>query len=558
MKGPLLVQVISSHLLVAILPVILLGALAYDANRRSLEDVTHNLNLAVVAQLREAVEGRIQARVQLLSLAERILNDRSSPPENRKQLVKSLIADDQVRYITIRTVAGDVDSLFWRGEERPEVHSELTTELLERAQRQGYAVWPDPDPAWTVVLIPWRVDGETIGYLSSSLPLEQIRHDVSLFADRFLSVGGLVGIYPAQGEFLAMAGQVEHSSDVFRAPKSHPGDASQSLEIELGVAENVITEGGQHWFRAVVSMSELDWWILSAQPTRIALSTVHQLRYQIAILAALAAVLAGLVGLLLARSVTEPITRLAVMVRRSAETGFKKSVQEKGSLELTQLSRGFNDAVELLARRRRELQAETRMRLRLARYLSAPDLQELLSTGLTQKNTPPIGVRQTVVVMDLVPTDENEVLKLPPDRLVLFLGDLFSMGTHIIGQCGGVPYSGAGDTIVGWFGSEAMEVPAEKALDAARELIEEGNALVERWREHIQVSISFSVGIATAEGNTDVDLLERASILQKSACSSGLLTDRATYKKLEGLNVLEPQEHENFDEMVYSTSPRSI
>ncbi len=51
MKAPFFIQVINSHCLVEILPFILLGACAYDANRCSLEDVTPNLTLSVVAPL---------------------------------------------------------------------------------------------------------------------------------------------------------------------------------------------------------------------------------------------------------------------------------------------------------------------------------------------------------------------------------------------------------------------------------------------------------------------------------------------------------------------------
>ncbi|MEM7677797.1 MAG: hypothetical protein AAF449_17505, partial [Myxococcota bacterium] len=71
--GRLLNRAILSHLLVAVPPAAVLGAMVIDINGRTLRQESQQLHLSVASQLKDALAARVNEATLLLGHAERIL-----------------------------------------------------------------------------------------------------------------------------------------------------------------------------------------------------------------------------------------------------------------------------------------------------------------------------------------------------------------------------------------------------------------------------------------------------------------------------------------------------
>lgn len=523
---PLILPVLMTHLAVAVLGAVSVGSLAYLVQRRALLDVTHDLEGAVVNQLREALERRAEDQQAALAAAESILSDAAVDAETRKQRVRDLIAEGRLPHLAVRSAEGALDSLFWAGSERPTLPSTLPSALLSEARRDGSA-WA-PTPGGILGVRVWKVGEEDVGLLSSRLEAEDLTEEAERFRARFLGAEGRVEITSASGDPLAAAGpEAPLLADRVGRGAAPPGE-------EIAAADEH-QAGGRWWLRAFAFVPHLGCWIGAAQPRSVALAPVYALRGQVALLAGLVALLASVVGLLLSRSVTQPVTELAVRMRMSAEGGFRSRVPERGALELKALSRGFNDAVELLAHRQTELQTETRMRLRISRYVSAQDLQEVFSQAADHDRT--LGARSQLYV-DLVPRDEAEVAAAAPDRLVLFLGELFSLAAEVIERHGGRLDEHIGDTVLGTFVGPSRTTTARSAFAAAQELVLEAQSLSARWTETLSVQAPISAGVVTVRPGQGEDPADKAGLLQRTAPPYAVWVDGATAAELDPTETL--------------------
>lgn len=521
-KGlPLILPVLATHIAVAVIGAISVGALAFLAQRRALVDVTHDLEVAVVNQLREAIERRTDALQEGLAAAESILSDASVEPDVRKQRVRELIAEGRLPYMAVRSPEGALDSVFWAGPERPTLASTLPSPLLAAARAEGSA-WSSGNQGLVGARV-WRVGDRSVGLLTTRLGEAALREEAERFRSRFLGSRSRVEVTSASGIALAATGEhVPLLSDRVTS-EAHPPTEEVAAADEHQV-------GGRWWLRAFVYLPNLGCWIGVAQPRAIALAPVYALRSQVALLAGLVALLASVVGLVLSRSVTQPVTELAVHMRGSALTGFREPVPEQGAMELKALSRGFNDAVALLAQRQTELQTETRMRLRLSRYVSAQDLQEVFSQASSIDRT--IGARSQLYV-DLVPCEEAGVATAAPDRLVLFLGELFSLAAEVIERHGGRLDEHLGDTVLGTFVGPARTTTARAAFGAAQDLLLEAQALSARWTETLSVEAPISAAVVTARPGSEGDPADKASLLQRAAPPYAVLVDGVTAAELD-------------------------
>lgn len=521
MSQPLIVRLLGSHLTIAAASVASVGLLAFLANQRALVDAAHDLDLAVVNQLREVVEAHAQGHMRAIARAEKILSDPTRGAEPRRAALRALVADGELPFLAIHRPDGRLDSLVWAGETRPIVGS-LPRALREAASEDGAWV----STATTVLgARPWRTP-ELVGYLATALPAEVLTHETDRFRSRFLGKEGRVEIASALGAPLAASGLLGQGLLQDRIELARKDGRPPATEV--GAADEYDGPNSQLWLRAFLYSPSLECWFVAAQPRVLALAPVYRLRTRLLFVAMAVLLIAGLVGLLLSRSLSLPITELAERVHLAAQAQFAARLPERGALELVALAKGFNDAVDLLARRRQELQSETKMRMRLSRYLSAQDLQEVFSRdreGLT------LGA-QSHLFVDLVPKDESEVAKAAPDRLVLFLGELFGLAAQIIERNGGVLDERHGDMVVGSFTGPRAEGTASAALSAAREILNEGRVLSGRWSEALATSAQISAGLTTAKDGEGKDLIEQAGLLQQDAKAFGLLTDPTTARCL--------------------------
>lgn len=546
----LLARAVLTHVGVAVLPVAVLGGLTYRANEAALEATHQDLNLAVVTQLRRDTELAVRTRADALGVAAAILTAPETSLASRSRLLRSVVAQSGLPFIAVRTPEGAVDTLAWVGASRPTPLAELPSFDLERAAARGFSL--SGGAGHWEVLIPLENDGVTLGFLSTAFPAAALSESQHLYRERFLGDRGRV----------VMASGTPPVSMIDRSPEPLLRDFAEApegsrFELDIGAASTF--EGPKEvWFRAVVSSPDLGCWFASAQPRRVALASLGRLRTQLSITALFAALLASLVGMLSALRLTRPIERLALEVRASVKGGLRARLPEEGAPELIQLSRGFNRAVRLLSKRRQELLVETRMRTRLSRHLSARELEDVFSRDLDLESLG-LGPEDpiTVLLVDVRAPNEGSLAETAPDRLVLILGEVFRAVSEAIEGQGGALHPRAGDTVIGVFALGSASASARAALQGAEAVLQEGQQVLERWTESA-AGPTLSAGLVSDPGARDLpELIEKASVLQRSAPPFSALADETTIQAATRKDLL-PTRQTVLDQTVYELKAPSL
>jgi adenylate cyclase len=200
------------------------------------------------------------------------------------------------------------------------------------------------------------------------------------------------------------------------------------------------------------------------------------------------AISAGL-GIWIARGVSRPVLELARGADRIARGDYQHRVLVKQEDEIGSLAESFNQMSEGLAER-------DRVRDLLGKVMSPEVASELLQRGVA------LGGEErevTVLFSDLRNfTAMSEAL--PPQEMLAILNDYFTRMAAIVEKHGGVVDKYVGDALMALFGAPLSNPDdADRALQAALEMVEALDELNREWQAQELDSIGVGIGI-----NTDV------------------------------------------------------
>lgn len=546
MRFSILLQAILTHLVVAVLPMAGLGFAVYRAQVEALESAAHDRNLAVVTQLRTLAEARIEARAETLRLAARLLEltDGESSPDS---LLRAMIAETDIAGLGIYDPSGQLDGLAWHGEQRPLFPKRIEASVTARSADEGSAISSRTSSTTdNLVVVPLRLGATLRGFLAAHLPSAPLSEDLARFRERFLGPGGQAWVLEAHGPDVRTIAGIDSAAELPPVATTwlDSSSASRPLAMEVGT-----TGRAGDWYHASVHAQSLSWWFVAAQPRSVAFAEIDLLRRRILVFSAIGAILAALVGLLLARSLSAPIEALAIAVGTAVKSGLLEKLAEPRAPELAQLARGFNRAVVALSQRRRELAVESSMRRRLSRYLTSRDLETAFSQDL--ERVPGENEPGTFLLVDLAPTEEGKVGDLPPDRLVLFLGELFALTAETIEARGGTLHPRAGDTVVGAFAG-SPDATARRTVSTAHEILTRSQSLMARWQHDLGAVPAPSIGVASdLEYGSAEARFDRAGLLQRLAPALSLAVDEVTFAQLDKPADFRPTPAPELDAQIY-------
>jgi class 3 adenylate cyclase len=497
-------------LLCALPPLVGLGLKMMDTNEAALEEVVRHLHRSIVGDVQRTVRGELlRVERELDSIGLILFVPGLGDDSTRFGLVGTRLGAQlsKIDFVTLYAPNGQsVTTIKAREVEDPVVPSRLDPALLqELANNEGHLltrgvrVDAEGDPLLEVFFPITAVDGSVRGILGTQVRLKNLSELMGELGEKFL--GSRKGVFVVDRERRLvlhadrrrMAAREDFSKyGVFTALS---GDASFTTHV---AAISDFQDGPRKMLGALETIPERGWAVVVQQPQDDAYVSLSDMRRSIFIALLVAAVVALLDGLFLARHLTRPIRSLVAATRALAERTFRgvdASVTRRGD-ELGTLGRAFDSMALSLDAKERELVTQTQVRSALSRYLS-PDVVDLVVSNPDKLRLGGERREVTIFFADVVGFTKLSESQ-PPEIIVALLNELFTFATEIIQRRGGIIDKFIGDCIMAVWGSpQSHPDDALRAVQAAEDLrrwLDVGNR---RWRERWGIEIQLAIGVHT-------------------------------------------------------------
>lgn len=512
-RFPLWIKLTVFSAVLATLPMLAVVLITLDQHQQTLRALTWERMVTFSELITETQESLFTDAYSSLESTAQALGDAALSGELRLEVARALVTGrDVIDYIDIYDAQGAwLDTLREEGAPRREADKVLPEALRQRAaDPQHQVAWGEP-VAWggelrVPVVVPIRAAGKVTGYVSSHVLLEKLRQ-------RTLALG--------QGRSAMRAYVVDQDRRLLAW--SHEGQEHKLLEPagEMPVVrhfEEVLGRGvggtalfqdaeGVERLGAVRPIPGRGWAVVVDTPLATAYKALDRVR-QMVLLVLLGTLAAAVVAaLLLSRSLTSPIDRLMELARAMAQRRFDARAQVQTQDELSVLGATMEQAAGEIQRGEEKLLREEAIRQDLGRYLP----REVVERVVSREQDMQLGGRSaeiTVLFADVVKfTPLTEALE--PEAVVSILNQLFTILTEIIFRHGGTVDKFIGDSVMAFWGApDPQEDHAERAVEAAEDMmrwLEVGNA---SWRLEHHVTIELAIGICSGEavvGNVGSD-----------------------------------------------------
>lgn len=530
MKGSLLNRAILTHLLVAVPPAAVLGLMVAKINESALRYEVQLVNLSTANRMKEALEDRVKDAVAQLGHAERVLSIDALPFADRQDILRALVASGTIPYLLVFRPDGKFDASVHL-DPKDVSKQDMSPNMGDKARTGGFSLGPPQSDGRVLVVIPWESREGLLGYLGTTFTPAALQSVADALTVTYLGAGGQVQVIDGRGHPLVGTGQPSEGIDLQGTPfegLTLSGAADGLTSLNAGISRQFVDRQGEARLGSVVSDPELGWLVGTSRPVNVAFESISRVHQRILLMSVGAALLAGLVGLFLARQISQPIQALIAAVRRAARANFNPDKEIRAKGELGQLAEAFNAAVSELGKHRLELRQTTQLRLRMSRLVSSAAMHEVLASSdepSGEAEQEEVCVLYADVVLPAGQTVDTE-------HLVTVLSEFFGAAHDTMRKHGGQVDRFSGDAVIGIFNGPN---PAA-ALAAARDLVADAEAVSERWAQHLGGPLSASAGVVTGSGrirrapdsgelSVSGPLVERAAAGQALAVAGQILMD---------------------------------
>jgi class 3 adenylate cyclase len=494
---------------VALMPMAGAVRLLIDANETPVRITEQHLQSAVVDEVvqgamrpLEQVQDDAQAVAAVLSRAAEGAIPDDAAVEAARALVGGRASIDAVRFEVPAAKLSTV--IRWR--DTAEVVPESTPELRARADADGVAI-SVAGPTRGIVVARVKpppgkpgTTGETpkpaaSGYVTVRADLDAVARTLQdTAAQRFR--GGVSLVLATEDRRVVAAAGVAAAG---------PGESVASLPIwqmlptrapEKGFSvTSAFTDDGTPMVGTLQNVPRNGWVVALWRPESVAYQTLAEMRDRGLYVAAVAAVLAALIGLLVARGLTAPILAIVGQARLVARRKWREvSLSSTRSDEIGELTRGLGE----MARDLEQGEIEAKLRGDLSRFMS----KQLVDAIVKGEHPLSLGGKRAAVsvvfadVVGFTPLAESR----DAEQIVGLLNELFSVLTEIVFRHGGTVDKFIGDAIMAVWGAPVpQEDHAARALGAAEDMMRFLETANEGWRDKYDVEIRLGIGVNSGE-----------------------------------------------------------
>lgn len=493
-------------LVLGAVPLGLLAAMSLRIQRKGLEDSERALGLATIDQAGSGFDRYLDEVVEVSHLAARLFTEaRIADSELRLDLARDIIAmAPSVAQVAVYDAEGRlIDAIRKAGSEAGVPAPELPAAIREATATGGrWLAAEAADESSTQRYVERLVaDGTTRGFLVSRLDgavlasllgsISQARFDDPrriLLLDRQMRVvaGGDPGREPP--------GKTLRQQDVF-ATAAIPAAA---FTTGFALTAEYRSPDGQDMVATLRTLPERGWAVIVRRPVAEAYAALGTARRGLLGAAALFSLLALGAGIWLGRKNTRPVGSLVELTSAYARREFATRSPVRTGDELEALGRAMEGMADSLQRSSDEIVRRARVESDLSRFLPAAVAQSIASGASVIRLG---GERRAVSVLfaDVVsftPFAESS----PPERVVVFLNQLFTTLSEVVFRHDGTVDKFIGDCVMAVFGAPAAQPDhAARAVAAAEDMQRFVEAQAPAWQQEFGFDVRLGIGINSGE-----------------------------------------------------------
>jgi class 3 adenylate cyclase len=487
-------------------PITLLATISLRIQRRGMEDSEKALELATIDQAGDGFDRFLNEMAEVSHWTGRLLTEaKIADADLRLDLAREAIGlAPSVAQVAVYDVEGRlIDAIRKKNSEVGTPAPLLSVALRESTASGGRWVAPDPGDEGSVQLYVERLvaNGSLKGWLVSRLDsavlsgllntISQARFDNPkriLLLDRQLRV--VAGGDPARES----PGRILRQQDVF-ATAAIPASA---FSMGFALTAEYQAPDGEAMVATIRTLPERGWAIIVRRPVREAYAALAAARRGLLGAAAMFSLLALAAGIWLGRKNTTPVKNLVNLTRAYASRDFAARSPVRTGDELETLGQAMEGMADSLQSSDAEILRRERVEANLSRFLPAA-VARSISTGATEIRLG--GERRAVTVLfaDVVsftPFAEAS----PPERVVVFLNQLFTTLSEVVFRHDGTVDKFIGDCMMAVFGApQAQPDHAARAVAAAEDMQRFVEAQAPAWKQEFGFDVSIGIGLNSGE-----------------------------------------------------------
>ncbi|GAB5544945.1 MAG: adenylate/guanylate cyclase domain-containing protein [Sandaracinaceae bacterium] len=485
-------------------PLPVVGFVLIGVAQGAIEHQSRELQLAVADDVAGAIAAQLDAAQDGLETVGRLLTSDDLPEAQAiAAALRTVEGEATLDHVAIYAADGAlIDVVRERGAPQLETPARMDASLLDRATERGAALgeaMPGEVAPRVPVAVPLRPSpaAAPTGFAVSFVSLEGLQRRVERLAEhRFGQTERAVMVVDASAFVLAHAdGPVAPRQRL----EGHPLLTTlQGARFDSEFAHQRVYDADEERLGTLVSVPSRRWGVIVQVPTRVAFASIRKMRWVVGATAVAVVLLALLVGLWTARTLTAPIASLVELARKLGRRELGATVRIWTNDELRVLGDAMSQASTDLASSEARIRHEEAIRGDLGRYLP----REIVERVVDREQDMALGGARreiTVLFADVVsftPLTESH----KPEDVVTILNELFTILTEIVFRHGGTVDKFVGDAVMAiWNAPSDQSDHAERALAAAEDMmrwLETGNAT---WQERFGVKVQLAIGVHTGE-----------------------------------------------------------
>lgn len=260
-------------------------------------------------------------------------------------------------------------------------------------------------------------------------------------------------------------------------------------------------DAGEPMVGTVQSMPSRRWAVVVRRPQREAFGALVATRRALATGTLALVALATLLGVWIASRTTRPILSLVALTHEYAARAFAARSTVRSGDELETLGAAMETMADGLAASELEIARRQRVEADLGRYLPS-EVAERVARGEATLSLGGARKRVTVLFADVASfTPFAEAA--PPERVVEFLNELFTVLTEVVFRHGGMVDKFLGDSVMAVFGAgsadESPEDQCERALACAEDMHRFVEASAPQWKATYGLDVRLGIGVNAGE-----------------------------------------------------------
>ncbi|MBN8611226.1 MAG: HAMP domain-containing protein [Deltaproteobacteria bacterium] len=503
-RAPLLLKLALLACVLAVVPLGVVGFLLVDVNRAAVEELHRDAQILALDDLARTIDGELVRAEDDLGAVSRLFADASLDDDTRLRVIQSEIEGrTSLDHVALFDATGArvavLEEEAVRGVSVPETLSPALRANVERLHVATGEIAPSEAGLRVLVVVRVRVNDATTGFVASSIALGAVQSRVERLArEHFAGSDDAVFVVDSQLRLVAHP----NAARAVAREERHDGILASVTPEMIGPALSQSGEygasDGTPMLGTLAGMEARPWALVAQIPQSVAYASLERMRQAILATVVGAIVIALLLGLLLARSITKPIAALRAHADALAHRRFEARVKVGTRDELAVLGHALNTASIDLEESEARIKHEVAVRTDLGRYVPEQLVERIVRREADMK----LGgtKRQITVLFADVVGFTPLADRLPPEATVAMLNELFTILTQIVFKHDGTVDKFIGDCVMAFWnapGDQADHV--RRALETAEDMhawLEQGN---ERWRSKYGVTLQLAIGVHTGE-----------------------------------------------------------